>query len=311
MNLRDALLAGSEHGTDRLSVDADRRLRRRLGLESAVSPRRVWVWPALGAFAAAAVLVVVLLQKKGPNESTRGATTTAAFVDVSKQRWDGIVTAGTLEVYATSPTSATVTWLDTSITAAPGTKLARMDDGLVMVNGEIQIQRGNVKQPMVVNVPMGRAEFASYRARIKADVESVTFVLDDGSGHFTDTHGQDHPVTAGVPLVLPLPAVRTGSADERPVDVPSNQTKPARGRANLAPGETPPVGESSGPPSATPPIRRPDTPCTYKSDCEEGATCRKNEHGESVCMGHGAEGAACWFDNDCLSNLCVTRRCAP
>lgn len=289
MNLRDALIAGSAHGTDRLSVDADRRLRRRLGLESAAS-RRVWVWPALGAFAVAAAIAIVVFTR--PSERTQVATPAT----------------DTLEVAATSP-SATVSWLGATIVASPGTHVEKRGDGLVLAHGAIEIQRTDVK-PMVVTVPMGRAVFASYRSSIKATPESVVITLGDGTGHFTDASGQTYPLGPAAALVLPAPSAAVPAAPPAVVP-PSTQVKPPRGRVNLAPGETPPATESSGPPSLTPPIVRPDTPCTYKSDCAEGATCRKNEHGESVCMGHGGEGAACWFDNDCTSNLCVSRRCAP
>lgn len=278
MNLREALIAGSEHGTDRLSVEADRRLRRRLGLESVTSTRRVWVWPALGAFAAAAILVIVLWNNRSTNEPAKTAV---------------VATDGSAE--AVEP------WANVHIYSAQGTQVTKHDDRLVLADGSIEIVRKDQK-PMIVDVPQGRVVIASYRSRITADRESFTILLDDGTGHYTDVAGNTYPIVSNVEFVWPRPAVAP------PAPAPM---KSKRGRANLAPGETPPVGESTAPPSLTPPIRRPDTPCTYKSDCDPGATCRKNEHGESVCMGNGGEAAACWFDNDCLSNLCVSRRCAP
>jgi len=165
---------------------------------------------------------------------------------------------------------------------------------------------------VIVDVPMGRVVIAAYRSSVTADRESVTILLDDGTGHYIDAEGQTHPLIPAVPLVSPPPSempVRAGSAEESsaPAAVPPSRTQP-KGRATRGADSTVPAG-SSGPPGATVP-RRPDVPCTFKSDCEAGATCRKNESGASVCMGNGADGAACWFDSDCLSNSCAQRRCA-
>ena len=310
MNLRDALIAGSEHGIDRLSIDADRRLRRRLGLEStrAALPRRTWVWPALGLAAAAALLLVYVRMRPTDEEPAVAMT---GFVDSSAQRWDGTLTTDTLDVGATSPASATVTWRDAAITAAPGTKLtARPDGGLVLASGAIRIARSHARS-MVVDVPLGRAVFASYRSSITANRDAVTIVLDDGGGQFTDATGHTHALAPATPLVLPL-AVRTEPAQDSgaPGIAPPVPPRPAPRRLPPAPSEAPPVPAPSGPPGLTPPRRRPDTPCRYKSDCDPGATCRKNEDGDSVCMGNGGEGAACWFDSDCVSKTCVSRRCA-
>jgi hypothetical protein len=311
MNLRDALVAGSEHGTDRLAVEADRRLRRRLGLESAratSSARRVWLRPALAAVALAAVVAVVVYQTRASDPALDVA---AGFADASKARWAGTVTRDTIDVHESSPASATVMWGNATIVAAPGSRLATSAEGLVLMQGAIQIQRSELT-PLVVDVPRGRVVIAAYRASITADRESVTVLLADGTGHYIDAAGQTHLLVPAVPLALPPPGARGGSTEESsaPVVVPPSQKQP-RGRASDAPGFAPSTpAPSSGPPGMTPPSRRPDVLCTFKSDCEPGATCRKNERGASVCMGYGADGAACWFDGDCQSNRCTQRRCA-
>lgn len=309
MNLRDALSAGPEHGTDRMPIDADRRLRRRLGLETAPAPsraRRVWI-PAFAAVALAALAFVVF-------SKTRESQPAAGFVDISKARWEGTATADTIDVKASSPASATVTWRTAAIVAAPGTRLATRADGdLVLAQGAIQIQRSDVK-PFVVAVPMGRVVISAYRSSVTADRESLTILLDDGTGHFTDAQGQAHSLVPGVPLVSPPPPIETpppvptGSGSSAPAPAPVPRKQP-HGRTPIAPTVEPVPADSSGPPGLTVP-RRPDVPCTFKSDCAPGATCRKNEDGASVCMGNGLEGAACWFDGDCVSNTCSQRRCA-
>jgi hypothetical protein len=320
MNLRDALLAASEHGTDRLPIDADRRLRRRLGLENARASgasRRVWLRPALAVAALAAIVAVVLFQTR---QSRPAHDEAAGFVDISKARWEGTVTGDAIDVHAGSPQSATVTWRRAAITAAPGTRLATSrEGGLVLAHGAIRIQRTE-DTPVVVAVPMGRVVIAAYRASVTTDRKSVTILLDDGSGHFIAADGQTHRLVPAVPLVSPpaASAPPTDSAEESgdPVVVPPSPKRPP-GRATIAPGGLGPDGslvpaQASGPPRATVPSesRRLDVPCTFKSDCAPGATCRKNEDGASVCMGNGLDGAACWFDSDCMSHSCTQRRCA-
>ncbi len=314
MNLRDALLAGSEHGTDRMSVASDRRLRRRLGLESAPasrSARRVWLAPALAACAVAAVVAVVIMTRPSSEPASVAA---AGFVDVSKTRWDGTVTTDTIEVRADSPVAATVMWRNIAIIAAPDTRLTAKTDGvLVLSRGAIQIDRADIT-PQIVDVPQGRVLIASYRSSIAVDRETVTISLDDGSGHFIDAEGQIHTLSPGVPLVSPPPPVPStpetsdgsggSNAPVRPPAPRRERPTPLLPMAPLVPNEP------SGPPGVTPAVPlRPDAPCTFKSDCDPGATCRKNETGASVCMGNGAEGAACWFDTDCLSHRCVRRHC--
>lgn len=310
MNLRDALLAGSEHGTDRMSVASDRRLRRRLGLESArasTSARRVWLAPALAACAVAAVVAVVIMTRPSSEPTPVVA---AGFVDVSKTRWGGTVTADTIEVHASSPAAATVRWRNIAIIAKPDTRLtARTDGGLVLARGAIQIVRTDIT-PQIVDVPQGRVLIASYRSSIAVDRESVTISLDDGSGHFIDADGQSHPLSPGVLLVSPPPSVPSAPETSDGSGGSPSQQPPTRPRGRPTPLPMAPPDEPSGPPGVTParPLR-PDAPCTFKSDCDPGATCRKNESGASVCMGNGAEGAACWFDTDCLSHRCVQRHC--
>ena len=158
MNLREALLAGPAHGTDRLSVEADRRLRRRLGLESSrAAARRAWLVPAFAACAVAAVAIVVLVQQH--SSAPRHAVATG-FVDVSTTRWAGAVTTDTLEVDANSPAAARVTRNDADITAAPGTRLsARTGGHLALARGAIQLERTSAAPPIVdliVDVPQGR-----------------------------------------------------------------------------------------------------------------------------------------------------------
>ncbi len=285
MNFTDALRV--QHGTDRMSVEADRRLRRRLGLESAPAARRVWVWPALGAFAVVAAIVAFVLF--GSRETT----------------------APTPAVAAIGPEGGTMTWRNASVVAAPGTQLTTSPAGeLQLRRGEIQIHRSEVT-PIAVTVPMGRVVIAAYHSSIKADRESFTFVIDDGSGEFVDANGQTHPLVPGVPLVSPKPSTAVDVKKPAPPPAPAPPAPPMpKKQTKLAPGLTPSTApvESSGPPGMTVP-RRPDEPCTFKSDCAEGQTCRKNEDGISVCMGRGLEGAACWFDNDCVSRTCEQRRC--
>lgn len=322
MKFRDALLAGPEHGTDRLPVETDRRLRRRLGLEAgraSASTRPVWRRPAFAALAAVAVATIVAVVISRPTQPSQPAQRVAtAFVDISKSRWSGTVTDRELDVRADSPASATVTWVNAAIVAAPGTRMATTPAGsLVLTKGGIQIQRTEAK-PMSVDVPMGRVVIAAYRSSIAADHHSVTILLDDGIGHYVDAEGNTHPLVPGEQLVWP-PADRP-QEDTNPAPDASAPSggPPSRKRANSratvvpTPAAPEPPAEQSGPPGLTAPTvpRRPDVACTFKSDCEPGATCRKNEHGESVCMGNGGDGAACWFDGDCLSQRCVQRRCS-
>jgi hypothetical protein len=319
MKFRDALLAGPEHGTDRLPVEIDRRLRRRLGLESGrvpASTRPVWLRPVIAAFAVAAVVVAVIYYRPA-QPSERPQRVAVGFVDISKAPWLGTVTGNEIDVRADSPASATVTWVNAAIVAAPGTRMATTSAGsLVLTQGAIQIQRKEAK-PMFVDIPMGRVVIAAYRSSVIADRQSVTILLNDGTGHYVDAEGQTHPLVPDAPLVWPPTDGQregTGSAPDAsaPAAVPPSR-KRANGRTTVAPApissELPP--EQEGPPGATIPSvpRRPDVPCTFKSDCEPGSTCRKNESGESVCMGNGGDGAACWFDSDCLSQRCTQRRC--
>lgn len=293
MNFRDALLA--DQGADRLSVETDRRLRRRLGFDAPTSTRRVWLRPAMAAFAVAAVaLVVILYPAKQSHESPQSVATGFQEIDVP----------------ANSPASATVPWGNATVVAAPGTRLtARSASTLSLAHGAITVQRKDAT-PMVVDVPMGRVVIAAYRSTVTADRESVTITINDGTGHYDDADGQSHPLVPNAPLVWPPPTV-----DRQPDIVPDASTpapsrKPANGRSSVVPAPvSPPIQEA--PPGETKPSvpHRPDAPCTFKSDCDEGQTCRKNERGESVCMGNGAEDAACWFDNDCISQHCVQRRC--
>jgi hypothetical protein len=263
MNFRDALLA--DQGADRLPVEMDRRLRQRLGLETRA--RRVWVRPAIAAFAVAMAALVVILYPAKQAHHARVA----------------------------SPVT-------TTITAAPETRVARTSPNTVLLmHGTIDVERKDVT-PMLVDVPMGRVVIAAYHSTIKVDPESVTITLYDGSGHYDDSNGQSHPLTPHTPLVWPPPPT-TKAAMPTPAPVPP----PARKHASTHVEQ--PIVEA--PPGETPPsVPHADMPCTYKSDCDEGQTCRQNERKESVCMGNGAEGAACWFDNDCLSQHCVQRRCS-
>jgi hypothetical protein len=166
---------------------------------------------------------------------------------------------------------------------------------------------------MSVVVPMGRVVIGSYRSSVIADLDSVTILIDDGSGQYIDGDGQAHPLVPGTLLVWPPPQGERDSAPDAspPALVPPSR-KHTNGRTTVRPGQgSSATVENLGPPGLTPPSvpRRPDVPCTFKSDCDPGATCRENERGESVCMGNGGEGAACWFDNDCLSRRCAGRRC--
>ncbi|MGE0401916.1 MAG: hypothetical protein AB7T06_34755 [Kofleriaceae bacterium] len=312
MNLREALLSGSEHGTDRLSVEADRRLRRRLGLESAA--RRSWFVPAIAAFAvaAAAVLVLVKVAKQPSSEPARAVAT--GFVDVSKRPWDGSVTADTLDVHANSPAPASVTWRNTAIVASPDTHLTARDDGaLVLARGAIQLQRTEAT-PQIVDVPQGRVVIASYRSSIVVSRDEVTMSVEDGSGQFVDDAGHTHALRPGVPFVASTASASAPSAPPPPPPPPAPRPRDRETPRSMTPVPLEPLEplEPSGPPGATPPRPlRPDTQCTFKSECDPGATCRKNELGVSVCMGNGGEGAPCWFDTDCLSQSCTKRRCAP
>ena len=273
MNFRDALVA--DHGADRMSVDMDRRLRRRLGLEAPASSGRAWLRPAIAGFAVAAVALAVIVYPRPQSHVERPVTAT--------------------------------------ITATPGTQATRTSESTILLTrGSIDVARIDAK-PMFVDVPMGRVVIAAYHSTVTVDPERVTILLSDGSGHYDDANGQSHPLAPKTMFVWP-PPLPSSSALPPPVHIPA---QPARTRANAIapaplaspkaelqapPGETAPTVPAPGPPHA-------DMPCTFKSDCDEGQTCRKNELGESVCMGKGAEGAACWFDNDCLSSQCVQRRC--
>ena len=269
MNFRDALVA--DHGADRMSVDMDRRLRRRLGLEAA-APRRVWLRPAIAGFAVAAVALAVIVYPKKEARVDR-------------------------EVSAT-------------ITSTPGTRVTKTSERTVLLtHGSIDIARKEAT-PMFVDVPVGRVVIGAYRSTITATPESVTITLYDGHGHYDDANGQSHPLVPNVPFSWPPPLTKTAiPAMPTPAVVP-----PSRKHASTTTVGPPPVEQPipASPPGETPPSVPPhaDMPCTYKSDCDDGQTCRKNERGESVCMGKGGEGAACWFDNDCLSQHCENRRCA-
>jgi hypothetical protein len=328
MKFRDALVAGPEHGTDRLPVEIDRRLRRRLGLESgrvSGSTRPVWLRTAIAGFAVAAVVVAVIYYRSA-QQSQPAQRVAAGFVDISEAPWSGTVTGNEIDVRDDSPASATVTWVNATIVAAPGTRMATTSaHSLVLTRGAIQIQRTEA-MPMFLDVPMGRVVIAAYRSSVIADRQSVTFLLGDGTGHYVDAEGKTHPLVPDVPLGWPPPDGQrqgTGSAADAsaPAAVPPSR-KRSTGRSTLrsvgADGAVAPApvsselpAEQGGPPGATiPPVpRRPDVACTFKSDCEPGWTCRKNESGESVCMGNGGDGAACWFDSDCLSQRCTQRRC--
>lgn len=266
MNFRDALLA--DHGADRLPVDADRRLRRRLGLEA--RPRRVWLRPAVAAFAVAAVALVVILYP-------------------AKQRHE--VARATSE-----PT----------IVAAPGTRMVKTSARTVLLtHGSIEVRREETT-PMFVDVPVGRVVIAAYHSTVTVDPERVTILIGDGSGHYEDANGRAHRLVPRTLFVWPPPAAPKPASPAIPTPAPHE--KPRRPVAPVPIEETLP----QAPPGETPPSVPPhaDMPCTFKSDCDEGQTCRQNERKESVCMGNGAEGAACWFDNDCLSQHCVQRRCS-
>lgn len=282
MKFRDALLAGPDHGADRLPIETDRRLRRRLGLDApASSRRRVWLRPAIATFAVAAVALAIFYYQQ-PSES--------------RQRASGTV--------ADSGASGTTKWANATIVAAPGTRMTTTTSNtLSLAEGAVQIERTDTV-PMLVEVPMGRVVIAAYRSSVTVDRESVTILINDGTGHYVDADGQSHPLVVNAALVWPPPPT-----------IPA-PTPPPRKRENRTPASVAPAPASSpeqfAPPGETkssiPP--RPDAPCTFKSDCDQGQTCRKNERGESVCMGKGGEGAACWFDNDCVSQHCNQRRCA-
>ncbi len=44
--------------------------------------------------------------------------------------------------------------------------------------------------------------------------------------------------------------------------------------------------------------------CTFSSDCDDGQSCRSDQGGTNVCMGHGWSGDPCWFSSDCTSGSC-------
>lgn len=313
MNLRDALLAAPTHDADRMPADVDRRLRRRLGLEAApsASTRPAWLRPALGGFAVAAVAAAVLLfvvntdtvatspppttlQGKGPPLAAA-----AGLVDVSEAAWNGTVTADELDVRSDSATSATVTWRDASIVAAPGTRMRVASAGLVLAQGAIEIQR-TTTHPLAVDVPQGRVVIAAYRSSVTADRESVTILVNDGTAKYTDAAGQARTLVPGMPLVYPPPA------SAAPAPAPKRTTGRTSGAARVEPSAPDAEPAEPRPPSSTP---RAGVACTFKSDCQAGQTCRKDERGQSVCMGNGLAGAACWFHSDCQSQRCVQRRC--
>ncbi len=314
MKFRDALLAGPEHGADRLPVEADRRLRRRLDLDATPSPRRVWLRPALATFAVAAVALVIIYFRS-PQPTEPAPRVAVGFVDVSKARWSGTVTTTEIDVRADSPASATVAWADAAVIAAPGTRLTTTSaSALSLTHGAIQIQRTDA-MPMFVDVPLGRVVIAAYRSSVSTDRESVTILINDGTGHYIDANGQPHPLVPNAPLVWPPPADgQRDRADEAPAEpgtAPRSAAPVPVQSPQPEPEPEPEPGPEPGPPVLVPSVpRRPDVPCTFKSDCDPGATCRKNESGASVCMGNGSEGAACWFDSDCLTQRCVQRRCA-
>jgi hypothetical protein len=274
MNFRDALLA--DRSADRMPVDMDRRLRRRLGLEVAASSRRVWLRPALAGLAVAAVALAVIAYPKQGHE-------------------------------VAAPTS------EATIVAAPGTRVVKTSARTVLLtHGAIELKRKDAT-PMFVDVPVGRVVIAAYHSTITADRESVTITLYDGTGHYDDANGQSHPIAPNTPFVWPLLTTKTTKSAIPTARTPA-VVSPARKQTSGTTVAAPPVEQAfeEAPPGETPPSVPPhaDMPCTYKSDCDEGQTCRENERKESVCMGNGAEGAACWFDNDCLSQHCAQRRCA-
>ena len=296
MKLRDALLAAPTHGLDRMSVEADRRLRRRLGLEAATR-RPAWRRPAIAAFAVAAVVGGLVVIVDGPARPAPPAPPAmVALLD------------GALDVRADSPTSTTVTWRDATIVAAPGTHVATTaTGGLVLTRGAIEIASA---RPYIVDLPQGRVVIAAAHAQLRADREEVTLLLADGRGQFTDADGQPHALVPDAPVVWPPAAPPRDGAGEPPR--PPAPVPPPRGRAAVT-GRVPvapAAPELRAPPA--PPLRpsTPGVPCTYKSDCDPGATCRQDDAGASVCMGNGGVGAACWFDGDCRSHRCTQRRCA-
>jgi hypothetical protein len=249
-----------------MPVDADRRLRQRLGLEARA--RHVWMRPAIAALAVAIAALVVI------------------FYPAKQARLEHPVT--------------------TTITAAPGTHVTRTSESTVLLTrGSIEVERKDAK-PMFVDVPMGRVVIAAYHSTVTVDPERVTIVLGDGSGHYDDPTGRSHPLAPNAPFVWPPPL-----PSSPPANLPARPPRP-RAKVIVPPPLASPKQELQAPPGETPPSVpvRPDAPCTYKSDCDEGQTCRENERKESVCMGNGGEGAACWFDNDCLSQHCVQRRCS-
>ena len=297
MKLRAALLAAPTHGVDRMSLEADRRLRRRLGLEAATR-RPAWRRPAIAAFAVAAIVGGLVVSVDGPARPahpTRSAM--AALVD------------GALDVRADSPTSTTVTWRDATIVAAPGTHVATTaTGGLVLTRGAIEIASAGAR-PYIVDVPQGRVVIAAAHAQLRADREEVTLLLDDGAGHYVDAAGQPHALVPGRALVWP-PVARAPDGAGEPARAPAPVPRPrggvtVTGRVPVDPA----APELRAPPA--PPLRpsAPGVPCTYKSDCDPGATCRQDAAGASVCMGSGGVGAACWFDGDCRSHRCTQRRC--
>lgn len=203
------------------------------------------------------------------------------------------------QAHVDRPVTATAT-----ITAAPGTRVTRTSENTILLTrGSIEVARKDGK-PMFVDVPMGRVVIAAYRSTVTVDPDRVTILLSDGSGHYDDANGKSHPLVANAAFVWPPPKPTAPAIVPPPPRNRSNGTRNAP-----APVPTP---LPQAPPGETPPAVLPhaDMPCTFKSDCDDGQTCRKNERGESVCMGNGADGAACWFDNDCLSQHCVQRRCA-
>lgn len=280
MNLRDALLA--THETDRMPAEVDRRLRRRLGLESAraASPRRVWLIPAFAGLAAVAVIVVLLVKPDAVEPTSPPAVSSSSTVPASSVA----ATAG-------SASTETMTWRDASIVPTPGTRVRASDSALVLEQGEIDIQRTDTK-PMLVEVPTGRVVIAAYRSSVKASAESVTIVVHDGTGEYTDATGKTHALVPGKALVQPPPA-SPRKVERAPVGPRARATEVAPPVETPAPTVAPRAGVA----------------CTFKSDCQAGQTCRKDEHGASVCMGNGSAGDACWFASDCVSQRCEQRRC--
>lgn len=309
LDFKKALHDGLADGVDALPEEADERL-----LERLHRPRwPSWAWSAAltAAVAVAAVMIVarwtatasrppaVVATPTGPPAASpadaTGVLATADLVDVSKERWDGVLAPGHVSVDPSSHASAVLKWKTVELVAAPGTEVSVSDDVISLGTGALTISNRH-RSTLTVVVGGGRSVFAAYAARMEARKDVVTITVDGGHGEAIDATGTRHELADGRPVRWQLAAAAT-----------PHRAAPARPPQPRAPA----IATTFDPVPAPSPLRLSDRACTFNSDCGPHQTCRAGDTGAHVCMGDGASGASCWFDGDCRRGACRAKRCTP